>query len=392
MYKRILNLDEILKRKSLFLFGPRQTGKSTYLKNKYPEALYINLLRLKEYQQFQRNSSLLSEVVESYIESENTIGLVIIDEIQKIPELLDEVHHLIEKNKTLRFILTGSSARKLKLKGVNLLGGRASWCQMHPLCFPEIEPHFADLWKKKLIIGGLPSIIDSIAPLEDLSDYIGLYLKEEISSEGLVRSIESFSRFLEFAAHTNAEQINFANLGSDANLPASTVRSYYTILTDTLIGFELPAFYQTKKRKALTSAKFYLFDCGVYNAIIGRTEIIKGTVEYGKVFEQALFLEIKAYLDYCQKNKKIEFWRSTSKFEIDFLVYDKLSEIIAIEAKASENPSEKDFKGFKAFEEDFKLLRKIVVCNAEKPRKTNTGIEIIPVKIFLKQLWSNKIL
>lgn len=225
----------------------------------------------------------------------------------------------------------------------------------------------------------------------DLKDYIGIYLREEIQAEGLTRSIENFSRFLDIASLFNAEQINYTSLGSDAQLSPSTVRDYFEILSDTLIGHILPAFESTSKRKAMTTSKFYLFDCGVAAALAGRKDISSLTPEYGKQFEQAIFLEIKTYLSYTRSEKKLEYWRSTTKFEVDFLVYDDLKNIIAIEAKASRNPTKKDYKGFSAFEDDFQLKKKIVVCQTQHPQITAENVEILPVNTFLEKLWSHQL-
>ncbi len=390
MYKRILDLHPTLKRKSLFLLGPRQTGKSTFLKTEFQGALYINLLRSSEFQSFSRDPNRLREVVRYHRES-NSEPFVIIDEVQKLPSLLDEVHDLIETDKSLRFILTGSSARKLKNGSANLLGGRASRFHFHPICFPELGKEGSSRWRERIVHGAMPSIMDSSEPMEDLQDYVGLYIREEVAAEGLVRSVEHFARFLDFAAHCNAEQINFTSLGSDAQLPPSTVRSYFEILNDTLIGHSLPAFLQTQKRKAMTTAKFYFFDCGVVNALLGRKEVAAGTPESGKLLEQALFIELRTYLDYRRIDKKLEYWRSTSQFEVDFLVYSNLNDIVAIEVKAGSNPSAKDFKGLKALEEEFKLAKKIVVCTAVMPRKTEEGIDILPLELFLEKLWAGEI-
>jgi predicted AAA+ superfamily ATPase len=392
MYQRILDLNSILKRKSLFFFGPRQTGKSTLLKSRYPEGLYINLLKQAEFRKYNQQPEALEHEINFLLENGFKNLIVIIDEIQKATALLNEVHDLIEKHKSVRFILSGSSARKLKREGANLLGGRASWVNLHPLCYPELGIKKAKDWLKIPLQGGLPSIFDSEQPWEDLEDYIGMYLKEEVQAEGLSRSIENFSRFLQFAALTNAEQINFTSLGSDAQLSPSTVREYFQILEDTLLGLSLPAFLESKKRKALSTAKFYFFDCGVANAIVNRRNLSPQTPEYRKSFEQAVFLELRSYLDYHRINKKLEFWRSTSKFEVDFLIYDDLKKIAAIEVKSSANPGKKDFKGILALEEEFPLHRKIIVCNIDRPRKTVEGIELLPVIFFLEQLWSGKII
>ncbi len=393
MYKRYINLNSVLSRKSLFLLGPRQTGKSTLLKSQYKTALYINLLKNSEYQKYLQNPDRLQEIVTYFIENSSE-KLIIIDEIQKIPALLDEVHDLIESNKSLRFILTGSSARKLKRGGANLLGGRASWLNFYPLCFPELGekknlPY--QRWIERLSIGALPSILDSKNAYADLKDYIGLYIREEVQAEGLSRQIDHFSRFLDFAALMSGEQINYTAIGSDAQISPSTVRDYFEILSDTLIGHQLPAFRETKKRKAMTTSKFYLFDCGVTNCLLGRKEISPGTPEYGKMLEQAIFLELKAYLSYTSSDKKLEYWRSTSLIEVDFIIYENLKKITAIEVKSNTNPSAKDFKGLLALNEDFQLERKIIVCNCNEPRKTKDGIEVLPISVFLTELWAGKI-
>lgn len=391
MYKRILDLHQTLSRKSLFLLGPRQTGKSTFLRQAYPQALYVNLLKNSEFQLYSRSPSKLQEAVRYFTENSEE-RIVIIDEIQKIPVLLDEVHDLIESDKSLRFILTGSSARKLKHGGANLLGGRASRFYFYPLCYSELGKGGFAKWQKRMQVGALPSIIDSKDPLEDLKDYVGLYLREEIAAEGLARSIDNFSRFLDFAALCNAEQVNFTALGSDAQLSPSTVRAYFEILSDTLVGHTLPAFQETKKRKAVSTGKFYLFDCGVVNSLVGRKDVAPGTPEYGKLLEQAIYLELRAYLDYKKIDKKLEYWRSTSQLEVDFLIYSDVKNIVAIEVKAGANPSKKDFKGLLALEDDVTLKRKIVVCAADTPRKTADGIELLPIEEFLKRLWAGKII
>jgi predicted AAA+ superfamily ATPase len=391
MYKRIINLSETLDRKSLFLLGPRQTGKSTYLKTAYPKALYVNLLKNSEFQLYSRNPEKIQDTVKYFIENSDE-RIVIIDEVQRLPTILNEIHDLIEFDKSLRFILTGSSARKLKRGGANLLGGRASLYHLYPLCYPELGSKGIKKWRQRFLVGALPSIVDSKNPLADLKDYVGLYLREEILAEGLTRSIENFSRFLDFAALVNAEQVNFTSLGSDAQLSPSTVRDYFEILSDTLIGHTLPAFLSTKKRKAMSTGKFYLFDCGVTNSILGRIDVAQGTPEYGKMLEQALFIELRTYLDYKKSDKKLEYWRSTSQFEVNFLVYSSLSNIVAIEVKGGTNPTNKDFKGLFALEEEFPLKRKLIVCNAELPQKTNDGIEILPIEEFLKKLWAGKLI
>jgi predicted AAA+ superfamily ATPase len=390
MYKRVVDLKQILKRKSVFLLGPRQTGKSTLIKAEFKDAFYVNLLKNKEYQKYLKNPGQLQEEIRYLVENESK-HLIVIDEIQRVPLLLNEVHDLIESDKKLRFVLTGSSARKIKRGGANLLGGRASWINFYPLCYPELGKDGFKLWMKRLQIGALPSVLDSPDPFSDLKDYVALYLREEIQAEGLTRSLENFARFLDFAALMNAEQINYTALASDAQLSPSTVRDYFEILSDTLIGHTLPAFMATKKRKAMSTHKFYLFDCGITNALLGRREISPQTPEFGKQLEQAIFLELRTYLDYRRSDKRLEFWRSTSQFEVDFLVYDQHDNIVAIEVKSKVHPTVKDYRGILALDEEHKLKRKIVVCNTDIPRKTPDGTEILPLARFLEDLWRGKI-
>lgn len=391
MFVRILNIDKIIARKSLFLLGPRQSGKSTYLKTKYGEAFTVNLLKASEYLKFKNRPSLFAEEVEFQILKKN-IKLIVVDEIQKIPELLDEVHRLIEDFKQVRFILTGSSARKLKKSGVNLLGGRASRIYFHPIVSAEYGfDNYEKNIVKNLNYGFLPSIMTSQDPWADLEDYVALYLKEEIHQEAIVRSLAGFSRFLNTVAITNAQQLNFTELGNDAQVPPRTVREYYQILEDTLVGSLLPAFQKTTTRKAITTAKFYLFDPGVANFLLGRKSVSPKTIEFGVLFEQAIYCEIKAYLDYHQMNDCLFYWRSTSQYEVDFLIRNKSDQWIAIEVKSSANPATRDYKGIFALEEDLELKMKLVVCLADKPRITDKQIEILPLRIFLERLWGGSI-
>lgn len=390
MYKRILDLNSNLARKSLFLLGPRQTGKFTFLKKTFPDAYVFDLLRPSEYLKFKSNPSLFGEEVEySYKQG---IKLFLVDEIQKFPELLDETHHLIEKYKDIRFILTGSSARKLKKSGVNLLGGRASRIHFHPIV--SIEYGFDDFEKdliRNLTYGFLPNILTSTDPWADLEDYVSLYLKEEIEQESLVRSLGGFTRFLNMVAKTNAQQLNFANIAHDAQVPPRTVREYYQVLEDTLIGSLLPAYQETTKRKAITSAKFYLFDIGVANFLVGRKTVSPKTPEFGPIFEQLIFTELTAYLDYSRKNDRLFYWRSTSQFEVDFLVREDSDSWVAIEAKGNSTPSTKDCKGMLALEEELPLRKKIVVCLVDRPRIMDGEIEILPLRHFLEKLWAGEI-
>jgi len=378
MFKRIIDLNTIIERKSVFLFGPRQTGKSFYLKNTFKNVFYYDLLKTDLFFRLSANPSQIREELLASKEKK----LVIIDEIQKLPVLLDEVHYLIE-NYDIRFILTGSSARKLKYGAANLLGGRALTRYLFPLTTTEIPDYNLE---RIINFGSLPAFYTSPDPYEDLESYVGTYLKEEIVAEGVVRKLEHFTRFLRLAAQCDTEMLNYSNIGSDLGMPAKTIREYFRILEDTLIGSVLEPFTGTVKRKAISTAKFYYFDIGVSNILAERSYIKPKTELFGKAFEHFIFLELKAYLDYSHKREKLTFWRSKAGHEVDFLIGDK----IAIEVKGSDMVSGKHLKGLKALAEDLDLTGKIVVSMDPVHRKIGE-IDIYPYKLFLEKLWNNEI-
>lgn len=379
LYQRVLDLKTLLSHRSLFLFGPRQTGKTTYLREHYPTARFVDLLDARTF----RELSARPELLRLSLTPGDT--LVVIDEIQKLPALLDEVHLLIERDKALRFILTGSSARKLYQKSTNLLAGRALTVHLHPLVSPEVE--FRDL-DTRLQRGSLPAVLGSPIPHEDLAAYVGTYLKEEIQAEGIARRIEAFSRFLEVAALSNGELVNFAQIASDAAVPSRTVQNYYRILEDTLLGYQLPPFRQTLTRKAVATPKFYFFDVGVAHALVRRENVQPRTGEYGKALEHLIFLELRAYLDYTRNRAILSFWRTHAQQEVDFLVGSAL----AIEVKAKEHVTERDLRGMRALASDLPAVRKIVVCNELWRHTTDDQIEILPVEEFLRELWSGTVI
>jgi predicted AAA+ superfamily ATPase len=378
IYRRILNIKEDIKKKSLFLFGPRQTGKTFLLKEIFPNSPFYNLLLADVFLKVSLRPEIIREELLAHVKK--IPQPIIIDEIQKIPILLDEVHHLIEEY-GFRFILTGSSPRKLRRGDRNLLGGRAWTKHLFPLVSKEID-HF-DLIRI-LNYGSIPSIYNSEDPEQNLMAYVGTYLKEEIQAEGLTRKINNFSRFLETAAISNSELINFTSIASDAQVPARTIIEYFKILEDTLTGYLLEPYTKTKKRKAILTTKFYFFDVGVCNVLAGRKNIQPHTELFGKVLEHFIFTELKAYLSYNKDNRGLSFWRSKSGFEVDFLIGDE----IAIEVKSSKLVTEKHLAGLNALSEDIKLKRKIVVSMDTNPRRIG-DILILPVKYFLEKLWTN---
>jgi predicted AAA+ superfamily ATPase len=320
--ERFLYPSKITAKRSCFLFGPRQTGKSTLIRNTLPGAIVYNLLDSKTFFPLSRQPSLLRQQVERG-------SLVVIDEIQKLPGLLDEVHLLIEE-RGVRFLLTGSSARKLRRGGVNLLGGRARSRILHPLSWGELRDRF-DL-RRGLSRGLLPSIYFSDAPYEDLDAYVGDYLQQEISAEGATRNVPAFGRVLQEAARYHGGLINYAKVSQQAHVPASTVREYFQILKDTLIVHELPAYRATKKRDALSTAKLYFFDLGVANRLLGRRNLSPRSPEFGFAFETFIFHELRAFLDYRHPTAALHHWRSRSGFEVDFII----DEAVAVEVKAKQ--------------------------------------------------------
>ena len=377
---RCLDLSKPLRHKSLFLFGPRQVGKTTFLRQAFPNARYYNLLESGVFRELSQRPELIRERLAPHEK------LVIIDEVQKLPGLLDEAQTMIDRDKELRFIFTGSSARKLRRGGANLLGGRAWVSRMHPLVGPELE--FGNL-ERRLNRGGLPFIFGSEEPEEELNSYIGTYLMEEIQAEGAVRSIESFSRFLPVAALANCEQINFTDIGNDCQVPPRLVREYIQVLEDTLIGHQLEPYGKTKKRKPVATAKLYLFDVGVASAMVKRGKVEPGTVGYGHVFEHQVFIELRAYLDYSRLADAfpLTYWRTLSQIEVDFVIGDS----VGVEVKARPLTGRRDYKGLMALAEEVPLKRKIVVSLEREPRLSPEGIEVMPLTHFLRELWGGRI-
>ncbi len=368
---RYLDITKTLEERSCFLFGPRQTGKSTLIRQQLHEHPVYDLLDQTVFLKLSRRPSLIRES----LRPETTV--VIIDEIQKLPMLLNEVHLMIERH-GVRFLLTGSSARSLRRKGVNLLGGRARSRTLHPFVRTELGSDFN--LHKALAWGLLPPIYFSGAPEEDLRAYAGAYLKEEIAAEATVRNVGAFSRFLEVAALAHGQMINFTGIANDAQVPASTVREYYHILQDTFLAHEVPALTETRKRKAISTSKFYLFDIGLARHLQGRRGLAPGTPEYGSAFESYIYQEIKAFCDYNLLDTP-RYWRSRSQYEVDFVF-----ESIAVEVKAKKQVSRQDLKGLKALREERLLERYVVVC-MEENRRVVDDIEILPWTEFLDELW-----
>lgn len=311
--------------------------------------------------------------------------IVIIDEVQKIPALLDEVHWLIV-NRGLHFILCGSSARKLKRVGANLLGGRALRKALHPLVSAEIPDFDVD---KAVRNGMLPRHYLIENPEKRLQAYIGDYLQQEIISEALVRNLDSFTRFLEVAALSDSEMVNYTRIASECGVSSKTIKEYFSILEETLVGFYLPAYTKVIKRRVQVSPKFYFFDVGVVNFQLHRGNLQRGSAEYGHAFEHLIMQELKAWMDYSRTRKGLSFWHTQNNaYEVDAVLGDAE---VAIEIKSSQQVNSSHLKGLKAFKEEHPDCRLIVVSLDDKPRMLN-DVEIWPAKKFLEKLWSGKII
>lgn len=378
VYKRICKIDSELG-DSVFLFGARQTGKSTFLRQVFPKDIYIDLLNTDIKSRFERRPSLLYEML-----SDKAPGTrVIIDEIPEVPELLNEVHRLISE-KQLVFVLCGSSARKLKRKGYNTLGGRA-----YPVyLFPFVSAELPDFNLQHAIdFGMLPPHYLAKNPKRRLSAYIDVYLKEEIKEEALVRNLSGFQRFLEVAALTDGEIVNLNNIAQDCGVSASTVASYFDILDDTLVGFRLPAFTHAMKRRVVQAPKFYYFDVGIVNHLLHRGILLRGTAEYGHAFEHLVVQELRAWLSYTESGEQLSYWRTYTGTEVDIVIGNAR---VAIETKSVEEVLPRHLKGLKSFATDYPDAREIIVSLDPIGRRMG-NIECIYILDFFKILWQGEI-
>jgi uncharacterized protein len=380
MYKRSIDLS-LCGRHSCFLWGPRQTGKSTLLRTQFPEAVVIDLLLADEYRRCLQNPGVLrQELKQRNLTGASQSAPIIIDEIQKVPELLDEVHWMIERM-GLRFILCGSSARKIKRGQANLLGGRAPILHLHPLTSAEI-PAF-DL-SKALNRGLLPPHYDNAESRALRDAYIGAYLREEIAAEAAVRNLPAFGRFLEIAALTNGEMIVYQNIARDCGISAPTVKAYFELLEHTLLGHILPAYTRRARRRTIHAPRFYLFDVGVAGALARRGAIEPGSELWGRALEHFIFMELTAWRDYT-RGLPLSYWRTASQLEVDFILGEGE---VAVEVKATRMAGNHDLRGLRAFREEHHPKRALLVSMDPKPRQTDDGIEILPWAHFLGELWS----
>lgn len=384
MYKRITILD-LSKKHTCFLWGPRQTGKSTLLRGLFPEAPWYDLLLSDEYRRLvARPQAIREECAARGLTGTNQRAPIVIDEVQKIPELLDEVHWLME-NRGLRFVLSGSSARKLKRGHGNLLGGRGIRYELYPLVSAEV-PDFS--LEKALTRGLIPSHYLSDNALQLLEAYVGDYLREEIVAEGVTRNIPAFGKFMEVAALCNGEVVNFTNIARECGVSAPTVRSYFEILEETLVGRFVQPIARRGRRRIVESPRFYLFDVGVAGALTRRGQVRKGSELFGRAFEHFIHMELMAHAAYSGLHYAIHYWRTSSGLEVDFVLADGA---IAVEVKSTEIAHSGHTKGLRAYAEEHHPRRSILVSLEPRPRLLDDGIEIMPWGEFLSQLWGGNV-
>lgn len=376
--KRILQI-KLPPDRSAFLWGPRKTGKTTLLKQQFPNACWIDLLNYDTFQALSQKPNTLRQIVEA--QNSKTI---IIDEIQKVPVLMDEIHWLIE-NRGFQFVLSGSSARKFRRGTFNLLGGRAWRFELYPLVTKELHQVNLD---KALLYGLLPSHYLSHNSGMDLKSYVHDYLKEEIQAEALTRNLPAFSRFLLTAAITNGRLLNYSNAAREAGVSVKTIREYYQILEDTLIGRQLLPWRKSKKRRLIETSKFFFFDTGIASSLLNRKQLTPGTIEYGRAFEHFILEECWAYSHYSRLDFPIAFWRTASGSEVDIILGEGES---AIEVKSCDKDNYK-IKGLHLFNEEYKCKKSLIISREPMPRKITSKITALPWRNFCAMLWGGELI
>lgn len=380
MFKRLQQFEG-LGDETCFFWGPRQTGKSTLLQHLFPRAPRYDLLLANEYGRLNGDPTLLREEI---LADPDHRKPVIIDEVQKIPALLDEIQWLIV-NRRIQFILCGSSARKLKRGGVNLLGGRALRYELYPLVYKEI-PQFSLM--RALNHGLLPRHYLADDPQRMLQAYVGEYLKEEIAAEAVTRNIPAFARFLEVAAFSNGNLVNYQNIAAECGISPLMAKEYFQILVDTLLARWVPAFQKKPKRRVIHAPRFYFFDVGIVNYLLKRKKVEFGSETFGFAFEHFIYQELLAYRHYSGKDFDISYWRTASQLEIDFVLGNHE---IALEIKSSKNVGRHLLRGLKAFGEEYKTKHSIIVSLDPRPRQIE-HIQILPWQEFLNRLWTGEII
>ena len=367
---------------SFFLFGPRGTGKSTLISGYFKSARVIDLLDPETFQSLSASPNRLT----GFIDGSPKVKHWIIDEVQRIPELLPLIHQLIEKNKQLHFVLTGSSARKLRRTSSDLLGGRALECHLHPFLASELGKDF-DL-DRALTIGMLPLVLAAPRAEATLKSYLALYMQTEVVAEGLVKSLPTFSRFLEAISFSQGSLINFSAIGRDCGVDRKTIQAYVAILEDLLVAFRLPVFTKKAKRELVTHEKFYYFDSGVYRAIRPTGPLDQPQEIDGAALETLVIQQLRAWASYREEGEKLYFWRSRGGTEVDVVIYGKRG-LWAIEIKNSGKVRPEDLAGLREFGQDYPMSERILLYRG-KHREMVSGVTCIPVGEFLQQLTPEK--
>jgi len=373
---RVLKI-ELPPNRSAFLWGPRKTGKTYWVNRHFPDSILIDLLKSDLFADYASRPSLLRERYQGHT------GLIVIDEIQMVPDLLNEIHWLIE-NADVSFLMTGSSARKLRRGHANLLAGRAWRYTMAPLTWAETEGF--DL--EQIVISGLlPPHFLSPDPIRDLRSYVADYLKEEIAAEAVTQNIPAFAEFLRVAAISSGELLNYTNVGRETGVSAKVVRNYFQILEDTLLGFRVSPWRKAKNRRLIETEKFYLFDVGVAN-YLARCMPKAGTPEFGHSFEHYILMELKAYQAYRNPELDIRYWRTSTGFEVDFILGDMN---VAIEVKGTHRIHSGHARGLMALLQEHAVERAIIVSLEKEPKRLESSLEVLPWQVFLEALWSGDI-
>ncbi|MBA4373775.1 MAG: ATPase [Thermodesulfovibrio sp.] len=363
---------------SFFLLGPRGTGKSTFMKKEFPEALYLDLLLPDVFRNYTAYPERLRELVHAHKGNKT----VVVDEVQKAPQLLEVVHSLIEEKQGVQFILTGSSARKLRKAGVNLLAGRALMKHMHPFMAAELKELF-DL-DKALQVGMLPLVLNSSEPTASLQAYVDLYLREEVQMEGLTRNIGNFSRFLETVSFSHGAILNMSKVARECQIERKVVEGYIGILEDLLLAYRIPVFTRRAKRATASHPKFYFFDAGIYNSLRPSGPLDRSEEILGAALEGLLAQHLRAWIDYFHPGTQLFFWRTSAGSEIDFVVYGK-NIFWAVEVKNSATIHPQDLRALKAFGDDYPEAKRFLIYRG-KERLRRDGIAIEPVAEFLLRL------
>ena len=389
MISRLLTIHDI---RSFFLFGPRQSGKTTLIENiiDRQKTLSINLFLTSEYTRLIAEPVAFERELDAAIKNQR-ITTIFIDEIQRIPELLNTIHVYLEQNKNIQFILAGSSARKLKRMNANMLAGRALTCKLYPFCVSELKENLSSL-KELLEFGLIPTVYlnnDKAEKRDILRSYIETFIKEEIELEAKIRKLDSFIRFLQVAGNENGNILNFSNIGRDVGTNYNTVKDYFQILEDCLIGFFLYPFSRSMRKRFSKHPKFYFFDCGVVRALTKRlnVELTSLDPDYGRLFEHFVILEIVKLNSYLKLDLELSYYRTDSGIEVDLIIETPARKLIALEIKSTGEPKPTHVTSLNAFKKDYPEAQCYLIANTPRPQILE-GIDVIPWNMIHELIFS----